>query len=51
MDSLLGKPAKTTSSLFDSNPFNKKSRFQKTLIATPSKFEIKVTKSPAKKTT
>jgi hypothetical protein len=35
--------------LFDSNPFTKKaSRFQKTLIATPSKFEIKVTKSPAK---
>lgn len=33
------------SSLFDSNPFNKKPRFQKTLIATPSKFEIKVTKS------
>lgn len=42
-------PAKPSKSLFDSNPFTKKpSRFQKTLIATPSKFEIKVTKSPAK---
>lgn len=51
--SLIGKksPSKPKS-LFDSNPFTKKpSRFQKTLIATPSKFEIKVTKSPAKKMT
>ena len=45
-------PAKPSKSLFDSNPFTKKpSRFQKTLIATPSKFEIKVTKSPAKSKT
>ena len=48
MDNILGKNKKSTSkpSLFDSNPFNKKpSRLQKTLIATPGKFEIKVTKS------
>lgn len=43
------KQSSPVKSLFDSNPFTKKaSRFQKTLIATPSKFEIKVTKSPAK---
>ena len=43
-------PVKSVKSLFDSNPFAKKSsRFQKTLIATPSKFEIKVSKSPAKR--
>jgi hypothetical protein len=50
MDTILKKKPVPSSSLFDSNPFNKKPRFQKTLIATPSKFEIKVNKSPAKKT-
>ena len=49
MDTILGKKPVPSSSLFGSNPFNKKPRFQKTLIATPSKFEIKVNKSPVKK--
>jgi colicin import membrane protein len=50
MDTIFRKKPVPSSSLFDSNPFNKKPRFQKTLIATPSKFEIKVNKAPAKKT-